>query len=436
MTVRSRPSRVDSALVFLWLVSALCAPVGSAAAPPIGALSIAEAAELALSAQPQLGSLDAQARAARASAVAARQLPDPELKLGIADWPITSRDAGSFTRDSDTQVQVGIAQEFPRERKRLLRGELFERDSDLVGAERRLAERTIGREAALAWLTVWQYEATRKLIESSGQQATAQRDVVETALTTGAASQADYLAARQEVARLEDAQREAAQQVSRARALLGRWIGDAAARPIGAEDPAVRALPTLAAVMDAVAAHPALATATAQVAKAETNVSLADAAYQPDWRAEVGYGDRPNFSNMVSVQVGIDLPLFAAKRQDQSMLAALSAQEAAEASREDMQRELQADARAAWEDARNLRERLSGYEEKLLPQSVARIDAATAGWRAGRNQFRDVLDARRSALEMQVARIAVKTDLLKALESLAYFGAFMSSEQAEDGRHD
>ena len=67
----------------------------------------------------------------------------------------------------------------------------------------------------------------------------------------------------------------------------------------------------------------------------------------------------------------------------------------------------------------------------LIPEGQARIAAALAGLHAGRNQFRDVLDARRAALESRMARLDVQADLLKAHVELIYFGAY-SPVQNED----
>lgn len=388
------------------------------------ALGLEEAASLAVSAQPKLDSIDAQIRATRASSIAARQLPDPQLKFGLSDWPINTRDALSFTRDSDTQIQVGISQEFPRAEKRRLRGELLERESERLRAEEHLASRSLRRDAALAWLEVWRYERTRSLVRASLREAEAQQQAAEIALRTGTATQAEYLGARQEVSRLEDAEQAAAQDTARARTALARWIRDAAFRAIPSETPSVPALPSLETVLARVRSHPHLAGADASVAVATTNAELAQAAHRPDWRVELSYGDRPAYSDMVSLQVGIDLPIFPGDRQDQSTLAALSQRESAESSREDAGRQLVAEVRTSYQDEKYLLQRLASYDSKLIPEGQARVAAALAGLRAGRSQFRDVLDARRAALESQMTRLGIEADLLKASIELVYFGAY------------
>jgi outer membrane protein TolC len=415
-------------LVSSIMVAAAHADDQSLKALPLG---LDEAASLAVSEQPRLDSFDAQIRAARASSIAARQLPDPQLKVGVSDWPISTRDALSFTRDSDTQIQVGISQEFPRAEKRRLRGELLDRESDRLRAEEHLTTRSLRRDAALAWLDVWRYERARSLVSASVGEAETQQQAAEIALRSGAATQADYLSSRQEVSRLEDTQQAAEQNAARARTALARWIGDAAFRVIPSETPAVPALPALEVVLTRVRTHPHLAGATATVAVATTNAELAQAAYRPDWRMELSYGNRPAYSDMVSLQVGIDLPMFPGARQDQSTLAALSQREAAESAREDASRQLLAEVRTSYQDEKYLLQRLAAYDAGLLPEGQARIAAALAGLHAGRNQFRDVLDARRAALESRMARLDVQADLLKAHVELTYFGAYSPVQNEE-----
>lgn len=109
------------------------------------ALTLGEVERLAVSGQPILIGLEAQASAALETAVAARQLPDPQLVTGIQDVPVNTSDAWSLRRDSDTQIQAGLMQEFPRAEKRRLRGELSEREAGRLQAEHHLAWRSVRR---------------------------------------------------------------------------------------------------------------------------------------------------------------------------------------------------------------------------------------------------------------------------------------------------
>lgn len=389
------------------------------------ALELAEAANLAVAAQPLLQGLEAQTRAARETAVAARQLPDPQLFTGIADLPVNTDDAYSLTRDGDTQIVVGLMQEFPRAQKRRLRGELSEREAARLDAQHELVRRAIRRDAAVAWLEMWRYDQLLSLARATLREAEAQTQAVEIALKAGTtATQAEFLAARQEADRLRDDVAAAEQNVAHARNALSRWIGEAAQRPVCPDLPRMPALSGLAATLEQVRSHPQLAGAAAQVAAAQTGAALAQADFKPDWRVELGYGYRPAFSEMVMVQIGVDLPVFTRNRQDRSLAAALAQQDAAEFAVEDASRQLMAEARLNHHDYERLSTRLADYDRTLLPQSQNRITAALAGWRSGRNALREVLDARRAALEIQMARLDLQHDLARHFVQLTYLGAF------------
>jgi outer membrane protein, heavy metal efflux system len=388
------------------------------------ALELGEAQTLAITRQPLLDGLSAQARAERESAIVSGQLPDPQLFGGIQDLPVTSGDAGSFTRDSDTQIQVGVMQEFPRAAKRQLRGALNEREADRLDAEHHLAERTIRRDAALAWLELWRYDQARMLTRASVREAEAQTQAVEIALKTGTATQAELLASRVEAGRLRDAVAGSEQSIEHARNVLSRWIGEAAFRPVCPDLPASPTLPPLALALERVRSHPRLGSLRVQIAAAETAAELAKAEYAPDWRVELGYADRPAFSEMVSLQVGVDLPVFTRNRQDRGLAAALAKQDSAEAAVQDALRQLESEARLNHHDSLRLAERLKNYDVELLPQAASRIEAAVAGWGAGRNGLRDVLDGRRAALDLQMARLELQHDAAKHVVQLHYLGAY------------
>ncbi|MGH7864565.1 MAG: TolC family protein [Candidatus Binataceae bacterium] len=409
-------------------------PVAAGDGPP--SLTLTEAAELAVTGQPMLDSLDARGRAAHESAIAARQLPDPKLNLGIADLPIDTRDAFSFTRDSDTQIQVGVSQDFPRAAKRRLRGELVEREASRLGAEHHLAERTIRRDAALAWVDLWRYERALGLTRNSLREVVTQLKVAEIALKTGGATQAEYLSARLEVNQLRDAVRGAKQSVAHAQNALSRWIGEAAFRPVSPDLTAMPPLPPLETVLDRVRSHPHLAGFEVQVAQAQTSAELAEAAYQADWGVALGYSHRPAFSEMVMLEVSVDLPFFTRNRQDRNFAAALAQKAAAESAVENANRQLLSEARLNHHDFARLGSRLRDYEINILPQGAARIEATLAGWRAGRDRLREVLEARRTALELRMAHLDLQTDLSKHFVQLSYLGAFDSESSMAEESHE
>ena len=404
--------------------------------PPAEALQMEQAEQLAVARQPMLASLDAQMRAAREQAVAARQLPDPQLIAGVVDLPVDTREAGSLRRDSDTQMQLGLMQEFPRAAKRQLHGELVEREVQRLDAEHHRAWRGLRRDAALAWAQAWRDGCALELARATQREAEVQQQAVEIALKAGRASQADLLTARVEAGRLRDTVAGAEQSLDHARNLLSRWIGDDASRPLPAEPPASPALPPLDLVLARVRAHPHLAGLQAEVAAAQTSADLAQAAYAPDWRVELGYAHRQAYSEEVTLKLGVDLPVFTRNRQDRDLAAALARKDAAEFEVADSLRQLESEARLNHHDSLRLGERIKDYDDHLLPQTQARIEAALASWRSGQGSLAQVLDARRAALDLQMNRLDLQLDALKHSIQLRYLGAYNEPADGGENHHE
>ena len=79
-------------------------------------LTLAEAEDLALDQEPGHAALMARAAALEERAIVAGQLPDPTMRVGLANYPISS---GSFSTEGMTQAQLGFRQSFPSGKSRV-----------------------------------------------------------------------------------------------------------------------------------------------------------------------------------------------------------------------------------------------------------------------------------------------------------------------------
>lgn len=400
----------------VWLFFAVTAQASEA----LVALSLDDAAALAISKQPRLEAFDAEARAARQRAIAVGQLPDPTLNVGISDLTLEGSNRFTLQNESDTQIMAGVRQSFPRADKLRLRRERAEHEAETFDAERAAAERVIARESGLAWLDVWKAEESLRLTKASLIEAERQVQAVTIALSANRATQAEVLAARVEAESLRDAADAAAQSSRHARNALARWVGEAAFNPVCPELPE-EAAPDVAALLTALATHPHFLAEAKKVAVAETDVSLAKQDYRPDWAVALGYGYRPNFADYAQVQVEIPLPVFSANRQDKQLASAVSMQAAQQARLDDALREHSAEIRMNADDWSRLQARLARYDSSLLPQSKARTDAAVASYGAGSGSLKEVFDARRRALELALQKLDLQLDSARHQVQLRYF---------------
>ncbi len=410
---------IRAQLAPIWLSLSLFtqADLAGAAAP----LTLEEAAQLALANQPLLAGQQAAISAAEKNAVAAAQLPDPRLKLGIDSLPITGSEAFSVRRDDFTQFKVGVSQEFPRAEKRRLRGAMAQLEAQRDTEELEVTRRAIKRDAALAWLEVFYPESALTLVQAQEKEMEAQFEAAKIAYRASRVSQADVLASQVALDLLKDREADFARQASRSRASLARWIGGDAARPLADTLPQSRFPQGRVTLIANVQNHPQLNYLDKQVEMSQTDVELARQAYKPDWNLEVSYGNRPAFPDFFSVQVGIDLPVFTGKRQDPALASKLSLLDKSRTMKEDAQRVLKADAERSYADWQSSEERLQRFDDSILPQAKNRVNAALAAYQAGRGELNTVLLARRDELEIKLQRLNLAVEAQRAQLQLQYF---------------
>lgn len=404
-------------LLYLPLFAVLSANAQSA---PDTALTLPEAARLAVERQPMLEAQAAGVRAARENAVAGAQLPDPELRLGVRDLPVNTEDRYSLSRDSDTQIMIGVMQKFPAGASRRLRGEMGQREAEMAEQELVATRLLIRRDAALAWIEAWKPNQALAFTQEAVREAELQVRAVEIAYTANRATQADVLAARVALGLLRDEAEKQAQDTQHARSQLSRWIGDAAYRPLDPEAPPSDAPLPLDQLMARLRSHPHLTAYAKAVEVADADVDLAKQSYRPGWWVELGYGYRTAFSEMATLQVGVDLPVFTRNRQDRGVAAKLAIQERAAHLRDDQVRQQEAQARLNSADWSLLQGRLKRFDTEILPQSEQRTAAALAAWQSGQGTLPGILEARRMTLENRIKRLELEADAQKHRINLVY----------------
>lgn len=382
---------------------AALAVAGGALAQPRVPLTLAEAQRLALARSPQLASQAAMADASREMAVAAGELPDPQVFAGVENVALSGMDAWTL-REGMTMTRVGVMQEFPREQKRRLRTERAAKEAERIEVAAQADALAVRRETATAWLAAHFAQRVERAIAGQIAEAELQHTMAGAAYRAGRGSQADVLAAQASLIELRNRTIEAQLAARRARIALARYVGDDADRPL-AEPPPLDALPRPADELVAVDAQPEVRRVDAQAAVLDTESRLARANREPDWSVEVSYGMRYNNPDMLSVMFRTSLPWSPGTRQDREYAAKLKERDATTAMREDTRRMRAAEVRqmlAEWDALMEQARRIRG---ELVPLARARTDATLASYRGGMGSLAMVLEARRGELEAEIALI-------------------------------
>jgi outer membrane protein TolC len=185
--------------------------------------------------------------------------------------------------------------------------------------------------------------------------------------------------------------------------------------------PVLSAPPPLEELLANLANHPALLTQERASDLAQASLELAKAEYKPDWRVELGYGYRPEFSEMLTLRVAVGLPLFTANRQDREAAAARHDLRVASAQREDVRRRLATEAALAHHDWRLYGQRFEHYQQNVVPLAHERVEAAQAAYGSGRGSLDELLSARRAALDADLQLLLLTAATLRSRIALDYF---------------
>ncbi|MDL2353742.1 MAG: TolC family protein [Pseudomonadota bacterium] len=384
-------------------------------------MTLAHARQLAIEGSRQLAAQDHGVAAAREMAMAAGQLPDPVLKAGVDNLPVTGADRFGLTSDFMTMRRVGVMQELTGAGKRRLRGERFERAAEKSLAEKDLTAAAIERDTALAWLDRYYAEATAALIAEQGAQAQLEIQAAEGAYRAGRGTQADLLAARAALAMADDRASELRLRVRNARTMLARWVGAAADLPLAAMPPLDTLRIDAADLAAQSAHHPQIAVLAKQAAIAETEVQLAQANKKSDWSVELTFQQRgPAYSNMLSVGLSFPLQWDQAHRQDRELSSKLSLVEQARAERDEALRAHVAETRTLIDEWESRRERGARYRRELMPFAQQRTAAVLTAYRGGKAGLQDVLAARRNEIDVRLQALQLDAEAARLWAQLDF----------------
>jgi outer membrane protein, heavy metal efflux system len=398
--------------------------VGTGVASP---LTMQEAARLAAIDQPLLTGRQAKIQAEDQQAVAAGQLPDPQLSGGLKELPIDTPEAFSTRRDNFTEFTIGLSQEFPRAEKRRLQGARKQLDADADREALDNEQRMVRRDASLAWLDVYETEQGLKLTQRLADEAMLQVQSLEKDYSSGKASQADWFAAKTDAGLAADKAHDWLHHELRMREGLARWIGEDAKRSIAESLPMPGTLSPLTGLIAGADHHPVIGNLDKQIEASATEVALARQSYKPDYSVEVYYAYRRDFADFIGIQFKVGLPYFTKNRQDRGVAAALEQSRASEERKRDLLRELHTQISQDYVDRRHFQERVADFDASIIPDAQHRVDAARSAYQSGRGSFDTVLLARRSLLDVQLQRLALAVESARAQVRLDYWSASQTS---------
>jgi outer membrane protein TolC len=389
------------------------------------ALSLQAAERLAVSSDALILSARAEHTAMNEMAVAARQLEDPKVRLGLLSLPVDTFHLG---QEPMTQVQVGIQQKFFRGDSRELRGVRYEH---LAGRQQAMSaerERAIRQKVRQHYLDVMLEIRMLEILEQSADLFGKLADLAVDYYATGRGQQEDVLNARLEQARIADRLVRGRQNLEAARSRLSASIGDDAWLAFPEEWPELAMVPARASLAAELNAHPRLLALRKQIEFAQAGEDLARQRYKPDLTLDVAYGGRggtnPDGSSrpdFLSVMLTMDVPLFTSKRQDRLMAARVAETQSVTYARDDVYRQMAAEVDLHLRSLQRIDQRLELYSSGLLPQAREYAEASFSAYQDATGDLVSLVRAWITEYELRIDHARLQAEALKTRAKLLYF---------------
>ena len=380
------------------------------AGPPQLAALVSEA----LANNPEIAAARSELDAARQRVAPAGALEDPMLEVGIINAPLPSL---SLRREEMTMKMLGLGQRLPFPGKRDLRRAVATADAESIDWAVQETVNRVGRDVRLTYEELAFNAEARRIILRTRAELEQLNAIASSRYEVGQAVQNDVLDSQAEIERLNvqllRLARDDAVLQSEMRRLLGRTES---AVPIGITARQLEAGPELDSglVTLAIGSRPQLQALQALVDRNDKALDLAQREYYPDFDLKLQYGQRDPSpdgmprDDMVSLTVGINLPIWRKSRLEPQVAEARAMRNRAQSMLAEQQLETRAALEVQLALIRQWRATAELYQRTLLPQVRASVTSALAAYRVGRVDFLTLRQA-------QLRELEVSTDLAEAI---------------------
>ena len=380
-------------------------------------------------------SIEHQSQSMREQGIADATLPDPKIKFGASNVPI---DSWALDDESMTSVVVGIGQQFSRGDTLNLMKQKANQQADASELSAQLRSLDIARNVCRLWLQLGYLNIA---LDNLNQRLSFQQQLVknnETNYSLGKKAAQDVLSVELQVTQTQesiDANKQLRAQVV---SQLSEWFG---VEWMSSSDPSLASnvvqWPRLQPVFEHVKPgdnhalfmqHPLIKQAEKAIAVQETDVSLQQQRYKPQFGVEVSYGHRDgklmdgsNAPDVASAFVTFDVPIFTDNKQDRSVNAAKYKLGSAKLERDLLLQKINAQVNQQLTILQGLDQRITRYRDQFIPQSHSHLAAVTRAYDSSTASFKDLVSANLDHLSLELNYQKLLTEQNQTKANLAYW---------------
>lgn len=391
-------------------------------------LAESKAVEIAIRDNPNLAEMQVRYEALSQIPSQVGTLPDPMVNLNAMNFPTDNFHSG---QEAMTQAQIGFSQVFPFPGKLNLKEEAAEFDA--LAAEQTVEEVRLQliRNVKSQW---WQLYYLDKALETVVLNQLLLRQfitVAETKYETGKGLQQDVLLAQLELSKLMDKkiQLEAIRrnQAIQLNVLMDRPANGAVLLP----EQVSKTMPNLVdenmLYQLAEATRPRLKKMETQIDAAKSRFDLAKRDYYPDFKLGMTYGDRGGNNplprggertNLLSVAVGIKIPLYAARKQSKAVSQKRLELQKNRYALLDEKSQVMATISTAVTDYHRSKQQFSLFGSGIVPQAKQTVASMLAGYQVSEVDFLNLVRSQITLFNYELQYWKALSDAKQALARL------------------
>lgn len=358
-------------------------------------LSLEQAVEEAVKANPALAAQYQQAAAMEHMPSQLQALPDPRLSVNLQNVPLDSMD---LEQEAMTQLQLGFHQVLPSPGSLSLKGRAA---SERAEASRLQADELRLRLIAKVKRLWWQLFYLDKALQANVQNRNLVEQFSELARTryeVGRAQQQDMLLAQLELGKLQDEALRLTGQREQQVAALNKLLDRASHQAIELREREQGAWPQLSGMVElreqARKQRPLLLQTRKQLDAAQSQLAFSREDAGPDFRLGAVYGlrsgDNPDGSarsDFLSLQFSMSLPLYAGSKQNRAIDQRGAELEQFKLQLHEQHNRVATEIQQALAGYRQARKQVELFTREVLPQARQSVDALMAGYQVGKVDF-------------------------------------------------
>lgn len=417
----------------LALIALLLACGSAVGAEKTTVLTLQAATALAIADNPNLAQMQARAKAMAAIPSQEGALPDPQLTFNALGLPVKTFNVG---QDDMTTFGPGVTQVIPFPGKLALREQAAQFEAHAASENAAEVRISLLREVKKVWWQIFYLDRALSLVDSNHTTLQQFVEIAQTKYKVGIGIQQDVLLAQLELSKLLDqklmltgARRIA---VSSLNALLNRAADSEIQLPedVGLQLPAVKQEKQLYDYADT--ARPLLESNRQTIQAAQSRLDLAKKAYLPDFTVDAGYGARANTlagnrrADLLSISVGINVPIFAGQKQDKAVDQRSSELMQEKYALQDEWNKVRSQITEAYTDYQRAKQQVVLYDTGIVPQARQTVASMLAGYQVNKVDF---LNLARSQITLFEYQIQYWKAFAEANQALAQLSAAVGKEE-------